>query len=129
MGSDNNVSPVSWYIGGYLLRFTELADPALNDPEAKFLTWENTVLVRASSLDQAYDKIMEIGKQSTAPYKGGPQGINVKWELEGVTFLVPIYEALEDGAEVIWAENSPRKLRNIKRMVSPRGSFRQQRRE
>ncbi len=124
---DNNVSPVGWYIGAYLLRFVELADPSIEDEESKFLTWENTVIVRASNLDEAYDKVIEIGHTCTAPYKGGPSGVDVKWKLEGVTFLVPIYEELEDGSEVLWAENAPRRLRNIRKLVSPKGSFHQRR--
>jgi hypothetical protein len=127
MPVDRNVSPVGWYIGGYLLRFIEVADPSRDDEEEKFLTWENTVIVKAENLDEAYDKVASIGRQSTAPYKGGPAGIDVKWEFEGVTFLVPIYAELEDGAEVLWAEHAPRKLRNIKRMVAPKGSFHQRR--
>jgi hypothetical protein len=122
---DNNISPVGWYLGSYVLRFVELQDPKREEPEAKFLTWQNTVLVKAEDLDQAYDKVAAIGKEHTNPYKGGPDGVDVKWEFEGVSSLVPVYEEIEDGCEIAWTEHAPRKLRTIKAQVGARGSFHQ----
>jgi len=45
MAYDPNHSPVGWYIGSYLLRFVVLGEERNDDPERKFLVWENTVLV------------------------------------------------------------------------------------
>lgn len=39
----------------------------------------------------------------------------MQWVFEGVTEVLPIYEELEDGAEIMWAERGPRKLRNIRK--------------
>jgi len=64
-----NTSPVGWYVGSYVLRFIELAEKGNFDPERRFLAWENTVLVQASDLDDAYDKIAAIAQRSTEPYK------------------------------------------------------------
>jgi hypothetical protein len=85
MSWSKNVSPVGWYVGSYLLRFVELAQEGNDDPEKRFLTWENTILVRATDLDEAYDKIVECARLSTNPYKGGPQVVDVQWVFEGVT--------------------------------------------
>jgi hypothetical protein len=60
---DKNISPVDWYMGAYLLRFMELGDPTRNDLERRFLSWENTVLVRASSFDEAFEKVAAVGKK------------------------------------------------------------------
>ena len=79
MSRSKNISPVGWYVGSYLLRFVELAQEGNDDPERRFLTWENTILVRATDLDEAYDKIVECARLSTNPYKGGPQGVEVQW--------------------------------------------------
>ena len=116
MSNDKNTSPVSWYIGSYQLRFVELADAFNDDPEHRFLCWSDTVIVRADNLDQAYDKVVAIGMARTEPYKGGPQSVDVQWLFEGVTELLPIYEELEDGAEVMWAESTS-KLKTIRRQV------------
>jgi hypothetical protein len=125
MAHDKNVSPVDWYLGSYLLRFVELEDEQRNDPEGRFLSWENTVLVKATSLSAAYSKVERIAKQAAKPHRGGPSGVPVQWEYVGVTQLLPVYEELGDGVEIAWAEHSPRKLKNLKQWVKPKHAFRQ----
>ncbi|MGV3679402.1 MAG: DUF4288 domain-containing protein [Acidovorax sp.] len=125
MAYDKNHSPVGWYIVSYLLRFVELNDTTTDGDESRFLSWENTILVRAQDLDEAYDKGMVIACDSTRPYRGGPDGVPVQWQLIGITDVLPIYEELADGAEIMWAERAPRKLKNLRQMVKPKGSFRQ----
>lgn len=125
MPHDKNTSPTGWYLGSYLLRFVELDDDARDDPDRRFLSWENTVLVRAVSLEAAYAKVERIGKASSKPYRGGPQGVRVKWEYMGLTELLPVYEELGDGAEIAWAEHTPRKLKNLEQWIKPKGAFRE----
>lgn len=125
MAHDKNVSPVGWYLGSYLQRFVELDDPRRMDQEHRFTSWENTVLVQAKSLDEAYVKVERFAKQNSKPYRGGPRGVRVQWEYLGVTDLLPVYETIADGAEIAWAERGPRKLKNLQSMVRPKGSFRQ----
>ncbi len=114
MVSDKNISPVDWYVGTYQLRFTEHAHTFNEDLNHKFLCWKNTVIVRATSLEHAYDKVVAIGMKSTMPYKGGPDSVDVQWVFEGVVELLPIYEALEDGAEIMWSE-STKMLKTMRR--------------
>jgi hypothetical protein len=123
--SDKNVSPVGWYVPSYLLRFVELDRADKEEPDARFLTWENTIIVRAVDLDDAYDKTTVIAMALTEPYKGGPDGVPVQWVFEGVTEILPVYEEIEDGAEIMWAERQPRKLKNIRTCVRRKGEFRQ----
>jgi hypothetical protein len=115
--TDKNVSPVDWYACSYLIRFTELNDSQINNEEKKFISWENTILVKASSLEEAYNKAIDFAKPKTAPYKGGPNGIDVQWVFEGITEVLPIYEDLEDGAEIMWLERNPKKLKKLKQLV------------
>ena len=127
MAYDKNVSPVGWYYGSFLLRFVELEDCEeceRNDPERRFHTWENTVIVKANSLDAAYDKVEQIGKLETEPYRNSlsPPKL-VQWEYLGVTNLIPIYEELADGAEIAWASHPHRKLKTLRRWVKPKASF------
>ena len=103
-------SPVGWYVGSYLLRFIELEAAGNDDPDADFLVWENTVIVEAGDLDEAFRKIEAIGLQHTEPYKGGHDGVPVRWVFEGITELLPVYERLQDGAEIMWAERESVKL-------------------
>lgn len=115
---DKNISPVGWYVGTYLIRFIESDVDRNNDLEKRFYSWENTVIVKAESMEEAFQKIEQIAKDEEKPYKGGPEGIPVQWVYEGITELLPIYEELEDGAEIMWGEHKPRKLKNLRSMVS-----------
>jgi hypothetical protein len=125
MEYDKNISPVGWYVVSYLLCFVELNDDRKDDDEARFLSWENTVLVRASNLDEAHQKGLSVARENSKPYKGGPEGVPVQWRLVGITDVLPIYEELGDGAEIMWTERAPRKLKNLKQMVRQKGDFRQ----
>jgi hypothetical protein len=49
----------------------------------------------------------------------------VRWVFEGVTELLPVYEDIEDGAEIMWAQHSPKMLKTLRHLVKPRGAFRQ----
>jgi|SRR5690606_5441669 hypothetical protein len=122
---DKNISPVGWYLGTYLARFVEIGDGLKLDPEKRFPSWENTVIVKALSLEEAYDKVEAIGIEHAAPYKGGTEEIPVQWEYIGITSLLPIYEELDDGAEIMWASNHPRKLKNLRGLVRTKDEFRQ----
>lgn len=123
--NDKNTSPVGWYVGSYLLRFVELEDKNNSDPEERFLSWENTIIVKAKSFNDAYKKVVKVAKSNTKPYRGGEKGIPVQWVFEGVTELLPIYEELEDGSEIMWAEHTPRKLKNLRKLVRERDDLKQ----
>jgi hypothetical protein len=120
---DKNISPVGWYVASYVLRFVEMDWKDINDPEARFVTWENTILIKARNLDHAYTKTVAEARLHTRPYKGGKKGIDVQWIFEGVTEILPVYEKLEDRAEIMWAEHMPRKLKSIRRRVRKKGEF------
>lgn len=125
MPYDRNCSPVDWYVASYLLRLIEIERKGNNDPNRRFLSWENTVLIKAKSLDEAYSKVLRIGRESCRPYRGGSKGILVRWVFEGVTELLPVYEKIEDGAEIMWAEHSPKTLKTLRRLVKSKSAFKQ----
>lgn len=125
MPYDKNLSPVGWYYGSYLLRFVELNDADKDDPDRRFVSWENTVLVKARSIEAAYTKIEKIGKKASKPYKGGSKGVAVQWEYLGITELLPVYEQIADGAEIAWTERTPRKLTTLKKWVRSKTAIRQ----
>lgn len=116
--SSRDTSPVGWYVGSYLVRFIELNATGNDDPDGEFLVWENTIIVRADSFDDAYKRVEAQAMLHTEPYKGGPEGIPVQWVFEGISDLVPIYEPLEDGAEIMWAEHEAVKLSKLRNMAS-----------
>jgi hypothetical protein len=127
MSYDRNRSPVGWYVASYLLRFIELGAAGNNNPRRKFLSWENTVVVKAKSLEHAYEKVAKLGRAHSKPYRGGPNRVPVRWVFEGITELLPIYEEIEDGSEIMWAQRSPKMLKTLRRLVRPKSAFRDSR--
>src|SRR6516164_7214841 len=117
MSYDPNRSPVGWYVASYLLRFVEIKDERKDNARRKFLSWENTVLVKARSLEHAYAKVTKIARAKTRPYRGGPKGIPVRWVYEGVTDLLPVYEELRDGAEIMWTERTASTVKTLRTLV------------
>ncbi len=120
--SNPNISPVDWYLVSYLLRFIEIEDDRNFDDERKFLVWENTILVKAKNLDEAFSKGEKLAQEATEPYKGGPEGIPVQWLYEGITDVLPIYDPLEDGTEIMFSEYK-RKLKNIRKKAKTKNEI------
>ncbi len=114
---------VNWYLCSYLLRFIELQNQYNFDEEQRFISWENTIIVQASSILEAYDKTECIAKEYSQSYKGGEQSIDVQWDFVGITEVLPIYEELKDGAEIAWTERKARKIKNLRRLILPRKHF------
>jgi hypothetical protein len=74
---------------------------------------------------RAYDKVTAVARGHTEPHKGcAPPGVEVKWVFEGVSQLLPIYEEIEDGSELMWSEYT-RKLKNVRKKVRTKGQFHQ----
>jgi hypothetical protein len=44
---------------------------------------------------------------------------------EGITEVVPVYEELEDGAEIMWSEREGVTLWEIRKLVRKKGEFAQ----
>jgi len=123
--ADKNISPVGWYVGSYIIRFIELNETSNDDLEKRFTAWENTRIIKAKNLDEAYDKLVKEAMLGCEPYKGGPDGVPVQWTFEGVTELLPIYEEMEDGSEIMYREHNPKKLKNLRKLVRKKNEFQQ----
>lgn len=113
-----NASPVGWYVASYLQRFAyvERGEEAEGD---RFTVWENTVLIQASDPNEAYEKAMRLAKDDSQPYKN-VDGDMVDVVFEGFSSLLPIYDELEDGAEIIWRRYEDMPLRKIHEWAAPK---------
>jgi len=120
---DINLSPVGWYYASYLLRFVEMADPDKDSDDKPFTAWENTVLVRAKDMDEAHAKVTALARKASTIYRGGEEGLRVRWKFVGITELLPVYEPLEDGAEIAWTNHGDHKLSDLKKLVTPKRAF------
>jgi len=88
----------NWYLSHEVL----YAETGREAPTERLTVWENLILIRANSPDQAYKKAMKHGKMSEDKVRiNGKTG---KLRFLGLRDLVLIYEQLEDGAELEWHE-------------------------
>jgi len=108
-----NRSPYGWWVASYVERFV-YDDEDRRNPNRRCLAWENTILLQAKDREQAWRKAMSRGRLG----RGGEArdvaaGRRGAWQFEGLTSLLPVYEKLEDGAEVFWVEHAARSVRTI----------------
>ena len=108
-------SPHGWWVASYIERL-EWSDEDGSNLRRRCLAWENTVLVKATNREQAYRRAMAIGRQSSGRFRN-LNGRVGEWRFEGLTSLLPIYDKLENGAEIMWVEHENRTVARIKRMV------------
>lgn len=112
-----------WFVGSYLVRFVD-ADCADKDAaDARFIAWENTVLVKADTMTHAYEKIARIGTEEAAALTQDNQQANRSVVFEGVTELMKIDDDLGDGTEIMWYEHGSTKLKNLQKLVRPLADF------
>ena len=107
---DKNVSPVGWYVATEVLRFIPPGIDA-DDPRRRFVVWENLILVQADDPEMAYQKAMEGGAGNNGPTKAG------RWQFEGLADLLPIYDKMEDGSEILWIKHKSKSVTTVKGMV------------
>jgi Domain of unknown function (DUF4288) len=85
-----------WYIA-------ELVEEITIEGDMRNVVHKNLVLIRADSPDEAYDKAIELGKQSELSYEN-PAGRLVKTRFWGLGELTAIQDDLADGAELLYEE-------------------------
>jgi hypothetical protein len=112
-----NRSPHGWWVASYLQRF-EYYDEDRSNPNRRCLAWENTILIQAPNREQAYRKAVAAGRVGD---RSEAWDADTKrkgcWRYEGVTSLLPIYEPLEDGSEIMWTEHTGRSVRTVQQLV------------
>lgn len=105
-----NRSPYGWWIASYI----ELAvwgKGAKTSPRSRCIAWENTIILKAPNMAAAYKKALRLGSRNTSKFDGG------HWEFMGLTLLLPIYEKLEDGAEIFWDDHTGKTLGKMRSLV------------
>ena len=123
-------SPSGWWVAILIERF-EFYDEDKKNPRRRCLVYENTVLLKACDAEVAYRKAVRLGKLSESceciDEKSRRKG---KWKFEGLSDLLPVYEDIEDGAEILWREHRNISVATAKAAVSKKrdlGAFRKRR--
>ena len=112
-----DVSPVDWYLVFALLQHV----PDQEEGYGYHSLWENTYLVKANSPMVAFDKGVKIAKrdEENLEHKGRKGG----WAYVGIKQVLPIYEKLEDGAELFWTDLGKRKKSETEKKVLTKEEF------
>ncbi len=112
-----NISPYGWWIASYLERF-EFRDENNSNLNRRCTAWENTIIIKARNREEAFHKAEKIGRLGCDD-KGylTTDGRPCVWRYEGLTSLLPIYEELEDGAEILWKEHENVTVKKVKSWV------------
>jgi hypothetical protein len=98
-----NKNHTGWWVASFIQRF-EYFDEDRANPNRRCLAWENTILVRASSRESAHDQALKHGHLvDGSEMWDADSRRRGSWRFEGLTGLVPVYEPLEDGAEILLA--------------------------
>lgn len=111
--TSKSVLQIEWYLSYEVLYF-EYEDRSLQE---EYLVWENLILIKADSPEVAYKKAIRHGKDSEGELQiNGHKGY---CRFKGLKKLVPIYEEIEDGAEIEWREYQlPKK--SLEKLITPK---------
>ncbi|MFT3781032.1 MAG: hypothetical protein QM790_03455 [Nibricoccus sp.] len=91
-----NRNQTDWWVYGELEYWVSRRQKKLK-PSSRCEVYENTRIMKAKSREQAYEKIMRLAsKEFPSVTEGG------EWRFKGISFLLPIYDEFDDGAEIIW---------------------------
>lgn len=105
-----------WFIAKVVLRFVpEGAD----EGSSSYTVWENLYLLRAEDISSAYDKAISIAEDecrgmSPCPDEAGGSGV---WSVAGVSEVIPVFEDIEDGCELMWTNRGKMCSSDIKNLV------------
>lgn len=107
-----NRSPYGWWIATYM-ECAVWDDEKKPDPIKRYHVWENTIILKAGNRNAAYSKALRLGRRSGTRFENTDGTRTGQWKFLGLTSLLPIYEPLEDGAEILWREHTRRPLRTL----------------
>ncbi|MCC6140562.1 MAG: DUF4288 domain-containing protein [Nitrospira sp.] len=114
--SCRNIAPFGWWIASYIERAVWDDKPIVR-LTARCLAWENTVLLKASNREAAYKKVLRLYSRNLSTFQDNKTNRTGHWVFEGITSLLPIYEKLQDGAEILWCEHTGKTLKGIRSRV------------
>lgn len=104
-----------WYLAEIIVRFEPEERDEANDLR-RGTTWGNFHLIKAGSPEEAYAKAEKLGEDHNYTYSSHDREIASIFV--GVGDLLPIYEDIEDGAEIMWRDYGSISSKKAKRLVS-----------
>lgn len=97
-----NYSPYGRWIASYIEWPTWDDAPAPSPNSRRCHAWENTIILRARNREGAYKNAVKLGSNNVSTFWDKRNRKRTgRWEFLGLTSLLPIYQKLEDGAEIL----------------------------
>mgnify|MGYP003424492730 FL=1 len=90
----------NWYIVEIIEKCEPVSRNDKNDLR-RVTTWGNHHLIKANSPEEAFDKAIKLGKEKNYKFTNSDK-VEMESIFVGVGELLPIYEDIEDGAELMW---------------------------
>jgi hypothetical protein len=113
----SNKNHTGWWIFGEVQQWVSRRKKKLS-ATSRCSVWENTRLVRAKNREEAYRKAIKFGRTgSPSKTRGG------EWRFAGMSMLLPVYESIEDGAEILWRDRGRLSVKNIKTLVKTKNQL------
>ncbi len=112
-----NTSPTGWWIYSEVQQWVSSRQKKLT-AKSRCLVWENWRLIRAKTREEAHAKALRMGREGF-PLKT-PDGV---WRFAGIAELLPVFDDLEDGAELLWTNHGKISVSRIQRMVRTKRSL------
>ncbi len=106
-----NQSPTGWWLFREIQFWVSDRRKKLG-PTSRCPVWENTRLLRAKNREEALAKALCLARDGHPSKTRGAE-----WRSGGISQLLPIYEELEDGAEILWDKLGSLSVARIKRLA------------
>ncbi|SCY07592.1 protein of unknown function [Nonlabens sp. Hel1_33_55] len=90
----------------YIVEIIEKCEPVDRNEKQdlrRVTTWGNHHLIKADSPEKAFDKAVKLGKEKNYNFINSDK-IEMESIFVGIGELLPIYEDIEDGAELMWTD-------------------------
>jgi hypothetical protein len=106
-----NQSPTGWWLYREVEQWVSDRQKKIT-ANSKFPIWVNTRIIKAKNRDHAFSKAMKLSSTGYPMRTNGGE-----WRFVGISQLLPIYEDLEDGAEIMWEDRGKLPIKSIKRLA------------
>tara|TARA_R110002020_G_scaffold17804_10_gene63148 strand:+ start:25442 stop:25849 length:408 start_codon:yes stop_codon:yes gene_type:complete len=116
----------------YIVEIIEKCEPVERNEKQELrrvITWGNHHLIKADSPEKAFDKAVKLGKEAEYKFTNSDK-IEMEWIFVGIGELLPIYEDIEDGAELMWNDygfisnrrtmRMPYKKKELMKLIKPK---------
>ena len=104
-----------WYIVEIVEKYEPAGRNQIQDLR-RVTTWGNHHLIKAKSPEEAFDKAVKLGEEKNYKFINS-DGIEMESVFVGIGELLPLYEDIEDGAEIMWTDYGDISNRRTERFV------------